>query len=161
MRQNYDQQVNQDIDNYKVVAFPQVRDGKTEWISPVSLWEKSNVSGLYFPPGAIPDTETLKPRVRAEVIPPQKKSIGFEQISISLLTQLSSAIYGNAIYARIEIRGAQVSFRTDGGVPTSAIGHYLNHGDVLYLESKEDITNFYVINVNTPATLVATYFEGC
>ena len=67
---------------------------------------------------------------------------------------------GAAIYATITCEDAQIRFRTDGTSPTADEGHVLNPGDVLTLDSNEDILAFEAIRVgDTDAELRATFRE--
>jgi hypothetical protein len=45
----------------------QTRDGKDEWITPITMWERQLSTGLYLPPGAIEDNSDVgKPRIKAD-----------------------------------------------------------------------------------------------
>jgi len=67
---------------------------------------------------------------------------------------------GAAIYAIITLEDAQVRFWTDGTSPTADNGHILDPGDVLELDSNEDINNFKAITTgDINAVLRITFKE--
>lgn len=61
--QQFDQQVGKDAAGVKTVSIGQTREGKDEWITPVSLWERNKNTGLYLPPGVMAKADVAKPRV--------------------------------------------------------------------------------------------------
>ncbi len=156
MARKFEQTLHQDKENTKVVAIGQTRDGIDEWITPVAIYERSSQTGIYYPPGLLSDKDVVKVRVSA--FAPRYRATNFEQIYIDGLTHLSEELYEQASCAKIEVRDAQISYRIDGGAPTTEVGHFLNEGDMLFLEHIDDIERFTAININSIATLAVTYF---
>ena len=71
---------------------------------------------------------------------------------------LVPALYGTHKRALITVETAQIRFRIDGGAPTSTVGHILNPGDTITLDSNSDIANFKAIRTGTLSGLItATY----
>lgn len=157
MSRQFEQTVFLDKENTKVVAIGQTRDGIEEWITPTGIWERHKNSGIFYPPGLLDGKDVSL--LRVSTVPRQLKALSFEQIDVVGLTHLTSEIYGNAQCAKIEVRDAQISYRIDGGAPTETVGHFLNEGDVLTLNSFEDIQRFTAININAYAILAITYFS--
>ena len=84
----YPQQLPEDANSIKHVSIGQTRDGKDEWITPVTMWERNKSSGLYLPPGVLSDDDVAIPRVKAQLygtIPEQ----------VELQTELLSTIAYN------------------------------------------------------------------
>lgn len=156
MARKFEQTLHQDKENTKVVAIGQTRDGIDEWITPVAIYERSSQTGIYYPAGLLEDKDVSKFRV--ELTFPKMKALFFEQISVDNITHLNPNMYQNARRAKIEVRNAQISYRIDGGAPTKGYGHFLGDGDILTLDSPEDIERFTAININSPAVLAVTYF---
>ncbi len=70
------------------------------------------------------------------------------------------ATVGTAIKAFITCETAQVRFTTDGTAPTTTEGHLLNPGDILKLDSNDDILAFRAIRTGaTSGVLKATFQE--
>ena len=68
------------------------------------------------------------------------------------------AKYGTNVYAFITVETAQIRFTLDGTAPTTTVGHLLNAGDVLELDSNADIVSFRAIRTGaTSATIHVTY----
>ena len=63
----YPQQLPEDANSIKHVSIGQTRDGKDEWITPVTMWERNKSSGLYLPPGVLSDDDVAIPRVKAQL----------------------------------------------------------------------------------------------
>ena len=66
--------------------------------------------------------------------------------------------YGRNKYAIITVETAQIRFTLDGTAPTTTVGHLLNAGDILELDSLEDMKSFRAIRTGaTSATIHVTY----
>ena len=65
--QIFTQKISEDAAGRKHVSIGQTRDGKDEWITPVTMWEKNKLSGLYLPPGFLPDDDVAMPRVKVQL----------------------------------------------------------------------------------------------
>ena len=62
--------------------------------------------------------------------------------------------------AIITVEIATIRVRTDGTNPTATVGHLVNSGDVIKLDSIEDITSFRAIRTGSvSAVLSVTYLE--
>ncbi len=78
------------------------------------------------------------------------KTAAFEQLTVADTAKILTAVtYGLAKRAVITVETAQIRFRTDGTAPTAAVGHLLAAGDIVILESAEDIENFKAIRTGT------------
>lgn len=62
---------------------------------------------------------------------------------------LTSGTYGAAKYAEISSDGGEVRFTVDGTPPTASLGHKAAEGDIIRLESPEDIAGFRAIRTGT------------
>lgn len=61
-------------------------------------------------------------------------------------------------YAFVTVETAQVRFTIDGTAPTTTVGHLLEIGDILKLDSAEDLAAFRAIRTgSTSATIHCTY----
>lgn len=47
MSRQFEQSIHLDKNNTKVVAIGQTRDGIDEWITPVTVYERNNQTGIY------------------------------------------------------------------------------------------------------------------
>jgi|LSQX01.2.fsa_nt_gb hypothetical protein len=47
MSRQFEQSIRLDKNNTKVVAIGQIRDGIDEWITPVTVYERNNQTGIY------------------------------------------------------------------------------------------------------------------
>ena len=63
-------------------------------------------------------------------------------------------------YALITAETAQVRFTIDGTAPTTTVGHLLNPGDVLKLDSNADITAFRAIRTGATSGVLKATFSG-
>ena len=71
---------------------------------------------------------------------------------------LTAAKYGTCTKAFITCEAAQVRFTLDGTAPTTSVGHLLDDGDILTLDSNEDIAAFKAIRTGeVSASLQCTY----
>lgn len=92
------------------------------------------------------------------------KTKSFETVTVTgTATTLTPPTY-DCLYkqtkAIITVEVANIRVRTDGTAPTAAVGHLVNIGDVIELDSIEDITSFQAIRTgDTSATLSVTYLE--
>lgn len=65
---------------------------------------------------------------------------------------------GTCTKAFMTLETAQIRFTTDGTAPTTSVGHLLNIGEVLKLDSAEDIAAFRAIRTGaTSGSLRCTY----
>ena len=64
------------------------------------------------------------------------------------------------IYALVTCETAQVRFTINGTAPTVDIGHLLNPGDTLKLDSNEDITAFRAIRTGSVSGVLKATFAG-
>lgn len=60
----YPQQLPEDANSIKHVSIGQTRDGKDEWITPVTIWEVDKSTGKYVPAGG--SAEVNAPRVKLD-----------------------------------------------------------------------------------------------
>lgn len=73
---------------------------------------------------------------------------------------LTAGTYLTRRYAEITIETAPIRFTVDGTAPTTTVGHLVNPGDVIRLDSNEDITAFRAIRTTaTSGTIKVTYSE--
>jgi hypothetical protein len=70
------------------------------------------------------------------------------------------ANYATNIYALITAETAQVRFTTNGTAPTTTVGHLLNPGDTLKLDSLADITAFRAIRTGSVSGVLKATFSG-
>lgn len=97
---------------------------------------------------------------------------GFETKTVSnTAVGLTSSVYntastgnnGNQVerkiakFATISVETDQVRYRMDGTDPTSSVGHLLGIGDVLFLNSEDDIRRIRFIRVTNDATIMVSY----
>ena len=73
---------------------------------------------------------------------------------------LTGGTYGTNIYALITAETAQMRFTVDGTAPTTAIGHLLNPGDTLELDSLADITAFRAIRTGSVSGVIKATYSG-
>ena len=74
----------------------------------------------------------------------------FEQITVSSTAiGVTASLIKNGNYevksATITAEGGSIRVRTDGTNPTSAVGHLIQDGDIIELDSHDDIVNFKAI----------------
>lgn len=63
-------------------------------------------------------------------------------------------------YAFITCETAQVRFTTNGTAPTTTVGHLLNPGDILKLDSNADIAAFRAIRTGSVSGVLKATFSG-
>lgn len=83
----------------------------------------------------------------------------FESVTVSgTAGGLTSATFDSAVRATITIEDADIRFRLDGTAPTALIGHYAKPGDIIELESPDELQRFSAIRTGgTSAVLRVTY----
>ena len=85
----------------------------------------------------------------------------FEQLTIDATVGgigLTAATYGTDTKAYITVEGADIRFRIDGTAPTAAIGHLVNNGGIIKLDSASDLAHFKAIRTGAvSATITCTY----
>ncbi len=80
-----------------------------------------------------------------------------ESITVSS-TALPLTKAGNHTIAFITVETSSVRYWVDGRLPTASVGHQLDDGDALTLESAHEVANFRVIRVGgSDATLRVSY----
>ncbi len=89
------------------------------------------------------------------------KTYAFEQVTVADTAKtLTAATYGLTKRAVITVETAQIRFRTDGTAPTAAVGHLLDAGDTVILESAEDIANFKAIRTGTVSAVINASYSS-
>ena len=73
---------------------------------------------------------------------------------------LTAGTYGTSIYALITAETAQMRFTVDGTAPTTTVGHLLNPGDTLKLDSLADITAFRAIRTGATSGVIKVTYSG-
>ena len=73
---------------------------------------------------------------------------------------LTAGTYGTIIYAFITAETAQMRFTVDGTAPTTTVGHLLNPGDILELDSLSDITAFRAIRTGSVSGVIKVTYSG-
>ena len=83
----------------------------------------------------------------------------FESVTVTgTAGGLTTATIAGQRNALITVETAQIRFRVDGTVPTASVGHILNVGDVLELDSTEALVGFSSIRTGgTSATIRCSY----
>lgn len=72
----------------------------------------------------------------------------------------TAATYLDAVAAEISLETDDVRFRVDGTAPTAAEGHLIESGDIVILESPNDIAGFRAIRTGAiSGVLKVTYFH--
>lgn len=79
----------------------------------------------------------------------------FQTLTISS-SPVSLTVPSGVTSATITIETANIRYRTDGSAPTTTEGHLAIPGDVIILETREEVTNFQAIRVTTDATIQST-----
>jgi hypothetical protein len=95
----------------------------------------------------------------------RRKSTGldlFEVITVSTIAKvLDPAKYVGATGAMISIEAANVRFRLDGTSSTTLVGHIAFNGDMIYLDSTDEIEKFSVIRDDAvDAVLTVSYTKA-
>ena len=83
----------------------------------------------------------------------------FESVTVAgTAVSLTAATFDQAIKATISVEVGPVRFRLDGTVPTAPVGHELRVGDVLILDSNDEISRArFIRRDGMSATLRVTY----
>lgn len=86
---------------------------------------------------------------------------GYEPITVAdSAIGLTPGTYGNATKAEMTLETAQIRVRKDGSDPTASVGHLIEVGDLIVLNSASDISNFKAIRTgSTSGELTVTYSE--
>src|SRR3990167_8151580 len=84
---------------------------------------------------------------------------GYESVTVSTTAvELTDATKASATFATITCEGAIVRFRLDGTAPTASVGHELFAGDILELDSGDQVTKAQFISRDGgSATLRVSY----
>ena len=83
----------------------------------------------------------------------------FETVTVSTVAKpLTQTKLKNYTQALITVETASCRFLVDGDLPTATVGHQLDAGDILTLDSRTQLTNFKAIRRDgTDATLRVSY----
>ena len=83
----------------------------------------------------------------------------FESVSVTTAAvSLTSTTFDYANHALITVEGAAVRFRLDDTDPTASVGHELLVGDILKLETQDEIARAtFISRDGATATLRVTY----
>lgn len=83
----------------------------------------------------------------------------FETITVSTTVKTLGEVGGGHTSAFITVASAPVRFRVDANInPTSTVGHFLDAGDTLELDSHAQLVNFKAIRSGgTDAVLSVSY----
>jgi hypothetical protein len=86
----------------------------------------------------------------ATITVPDSGAMDFHtEFDLSKVTAIIFSVEGNAI-----------RFRTDGGDPTTSIGHRLEIGSVFEILGEHDVQDFKIISVSGDATIQASTMVG-
>ena len=80
-------------------------------------------------------------------------------LSVTSGTVVTLTIPAAAMVAEIYVRTAPVVFTRDGTAPTATQGIQANVGDIILLNSRDELDRFKVIAVSTTAALDVEYFS--
>lgn len=84
-----------------------------------------------------------------------------EAITVSTSSIPLTTIPTSCSEAVVECQVAAVRYALDGGAPTASVGHVLEVGDVLTLDSADQVTKFRAIRRDgADATLYVSYGRG-
>ena len=73
----------------------------------------------------------------------------FEALSVSTTSVgFTSATYGNADFATVQVEGGSVRARFDNTAPTASVGYVFDDGDTIELESGNEIARVHFISVD-------------
>jgi hypothetical protein len=79
-------------------------------------------------------------------------------LSVTSATVVTLTVPNAAMVAEIYVRTAPVVFTRDGTAPTATQGIQANVGDIIILNSRDELDSFKVIAVSTTATMDVEYF---
>ena len=79
-------------------------------------------------------------------------------LSVTSSTVVTLTVPTTAMVAEIYVRTASVVFTRDGTDPTATQGIQADSGDIIVLNSRDELDRFEVIAVSTTATLDVEYF---
>jgi len=80
-------------------------------------------------------------------------------LSVTSGTVVTLTVPDAAMVAEIYVRTAPVVFTRDGTAPTATKGIQANVGDIILLNSRDELDRFEVIAVSTTAALDVEYFS--
>lgn len=69
----------------------------------------------------------------------------------------TAATIANKHHAVITVETAQIRYTVDGTTPTATVGHIADDGNVIKLESADEVQKFRAIRTGADATLKASY----
>lgn len=79
-------------------------------------------------------------------------------LSVTSATVVTLTVPAGAMVAEIYVRTAPVVFTRDGTDPTATAGIQANAGDIIVLNSRDEVEKFKAIAVSTTLTLDVEYF---
>ncbi len=79
-------------------------------------------------------------------------------LSVTSAAVVTLTVPNAAMVAEIYVRTAPVVFTRDGTDPTATKGFQADSGDIIVLNSRDELDKFKVIAVSTTATLDVEYF---
>lgn len=83
------------------------------------------------------------------------RSVGFENLTITgTVTGLTASKYGNARIATIIVETADIRYKLNGDSPTATEGLLAEVGDIIVLESQEDIQSFKAIRTGSTSAVL-------
>jgi hypothetical protein len=89
-----------------------------------------------------------------------RSTAGTAQFALAVSTAVVTlTVPTAAMMAEIYVRGAAVVFTRDGTAPTSTKGIQANVGDLIVLNSRDELDKFKVIRESADATLDVEYFS--
>jgi len=95
------------------------------------------------------------------VTTPRKDAAVHESLTVdATVGGVGFATHAANIYALVTAETAQVRFTVDGTAPTTTVGHLLNPGDTLELDSNEDIDAFRAIRTGAASGVLKATFSG-
>ena len=81
-------------------------------------------------------------------------------LSVTSATVVTLTVPAAAMCAEIYVRTASVVFTRDGTDPTSTKGIQVDPGDIILLNSRDELDRFEVIAVSTTASLDVEYWTA-
>jgi len=73
---------------------------------------------------------------------------------------LTASKYGTCTKALITVETAQIRFTVDGTAPTATVGHVLNPGDNLDIDSNEDVAAFRAIRTGSISGVIQCTYSS-
>lgn len=90
---------------------------------------------------------------------PSVQFMAYESLAVSTTAVgFTAATYSGADFAHVQVEGAPVRVRLDNTAPTSAVGTRLEPGDIIKLESREEVVRFKAISADGVAATLNAQF---